>query len=70
MPVQQLKGFERIQLSPGERRTVSFELDAAKELALVNKQWQWVVEPGRFNVMVGPSSHPAGRLNGHFTVEP
>lgn len=54
-PVKALKGFERVSLAPGERRTVAFTLDAAA-LALWNLQMQRVVEPGGFDVMVGPDS--------------
>jgi len=54
-PVKALKGFERITLAPGERRTVQLVLRAAS-LALWNEQMQRVVEPGEFDVMVGPDS--------------
>jgi len=54
-PVKALKGFERVTLQPGERRTVQFTLDAAA-LALWNGRMQRVVEPGEFDVMAGPDS--------------
>ncbi len=54
-PVKALKGFERITLAPGERRTVRLVLRAAS-LALWNEQMRRVVEPGEFDVMVGPDS--------------
>lgn len=54
-PVKALKGFERVSLEPGETRTVQFTLDAAA-LALWNGHMQRVVEPGEFDVMVGPDS--------------
>lgn len=54
-PVKALKGFRRIVLEPGETRTVEFELTPA-ELALLDAEMQWRVEPGLFDVMVGGSS--------------
>lgn len=51
----QLRGFERIHLKAGETRKVSFSLDV-DELALPDKKMQWVVEPGKFELMVGASS--------------
>lgn len=52
---QNLRGFERIHLAPGETRTVSFTLTPA-DLALLNREMKRVVEPGKFRVMVGGGS--------------
>jgi beta-glucosidase len=54
-PVMELKGFRRITLAPGERRTVTFEL-GPEQLAYHGPEMKRVVEPGRFQVMVGGSS--------------
>jgi len=54
-PVKELKGFRRLHLKPGETRTVSFTV-GEMEMRLVDGRMQWTVEPGRFDVMVGPSS--------------
>jgi beta-glucosidase len=54
-PVMELKGFRRITLAPGERRTVTFEL-GPDELAYHGLDMKRVVEPGRFQVMIGGSS--------------
>jgi beta-glucosidase len=54
-PVKELKGFERITLKPGETKTVQFKLTPA-ELGFYNIDMDWVVEPGMFDVMVGPNS--------------
>ena len=51
-PLKQLKGFSRITLQPGERRTVEFTL-GPKELALLDRHLEPVVEPGTFEVAVG-----------------
>ena len=54
-PVMQLKGFERITLKPGEKRTVEFTV-TPEMLSILNIDMHRVVEPGVFELMVGPSS--------------
>jgi len=54
-PVKELRGFERVSLKPGETKTVRFEISSAK-LSFTNEQMKRVVEPGEFEIMVGPSS--------------
>jgi hypothetical protein len=54
-PVMALKGFRRIHLNPGEKRTVEFTI-TPDALSLLNVDMHKVVEPGAFDVMVGPSS--------------
>ena len=60
-PVQELKGFERISLKPGESRTVSFKINADL-LKFYNKDLNYDCEPGDFEVMVGPNSRDVQRL--------
>jgi len=54
-PVQELKGFQRIHLKPGETKRVELPLGPS-ELGLYDASMKWVVEPGRFEIMVGGSS--------------
>ncbi|MCK9618438.1 MAG: glycoside hydrolase family 3 C-terminal domain-containing protein [Lentimicrobiaceae bacterium] len=54
-PVKELKGFERISLSLGETKKVSFIITPDK-LEFYNEDMKKVIEPGMFNVMVGRSS--------------
>jgi beta-glucosidase len=61
-----LRGFERIHLKPGETKTVTFTLNR-NDLALWDRQLRFVVEPGKFKVMIGSGSEDI-RLNGEFTV--
>lgn len=65
-PVKELRGFARITLQPGERRTVSFTLDAG-DLAFYDRQMRRIVEPGAFTVWVGASSADEGQ-RGRFEV--
>jgi beta-glucosidase len=52
-PMRRLRDFQKISLAPGERRTVTFRLPIQR-LAFVGRDDKWVVEPGDFDVMVGP----------------
>ena len=54
-PVKELKGFESITLQPGESRDVTFVL-TPDLLKFYNADLQYVLEPGDFDVMVGPNS--------------
>jgi beta-glucosidase len=54
-PVLELRGFRRVGLAPGERRTVSFRL-SAEQFAYVGADYRRVVEPGVIRVFVGSSS--------------
>jgi beta-glucosidase len=64
-PVQELKGFERVSLRPGERRRVELVL-GSEHLGFYDRRMQWVVEPGEFSVRVSNSS--VGGLTGRFEV--
>ncbi|MBO7609810.1 MAG: beta-glucosidase BglX [Muribaculaceae bacterium] len=64
-PVQELKDFARIHLQPGESRTVTFSITPDK-LKFYNSDYDFVLEPGDFEVMVGTDSHHVQRLP--FTV--
>ena len=66
-PVRELKGFQRVTLQPGESRNVSFSL-AAHDLGSWSADGAWVVEPGRFGLVIAPDS-ASGSL-AEFTLEP
>lgn len=54
-PVKELRGFRRVTLQPGETRTVTFDL-GPEQLAYHGTDMKRVVEPGRFDIMVGGNS--------------
>lgn len=54
-PVKELKGFERIHLTAGESKTVTFTI-GADQLSFYNADLKKVVEPGDFDIMVGHDS--------------
>ena len=61
-----LRGFERISLLPGQKKTVCFEL-GPQELGLWDGNMNFTVEPGYFKVMIGASSADI-RLEGRFEI--
>jgi beta-glucosidase len=66
-PVIQLKGFQRIHLNTGETKEVSF-LITPEALSMFDKNMNRIVEPGKFNIMIGSSSRDV-RLKGLLTVQ-
>ncbi len=60
-PVMELKGFQRITLKPGEKKTVSFAV-TPDMLSMLNVDMHKVVEPGVFELMVGPSSADTSKV--------
>ncbi len=58
-PVLELKGFERVTLAPGERRTVRFEIEP-RRLAIWNHDMEEVNVPGPLTLSVGNSSAVLG----------
>jgi beta-glucosidase len=54
-PILELRGFRRVSLAPGERRTVAFRL-SAEQFAYVGADYRRVIEPGRITLSVGTSS--------------
>jgi beta-glucosidase-like glycosyl hydrolase len=57
-PVKELRGFERVTLAPGERKTVTFKVGPAA-LRFTDEHMNRVVEPGLFDLMVGTSAKTA-----------
>lgn len=54
-PVKELKGFEKINLKPGESKTVNFNI-TEEDLKFYNTALKFVAEPGDFKVYVGSNS--------------
>lgn len=66
-PVQQLVGFARVSLAPGQSAQLQFQLPV-NQLAFLDSRMRWVVEPGEIRVMLGSSSADI-RLRGAFQIE-
>jgi beta-glucosidase len=54
-PVKELKGFQKVELAPGQSREVTFTLTPA-DLAFYTAAGKWEAEPGVFKVFVGGNS--------------
>jgi beta-glucosidase len=63
-----LKGFARVHLAPGEMKTVRIELPW-EAFQIVDAEGRSVVEPGEFEVLVGPSSRDSDLLKATLHVE-
>jgi beta-glucosidase len=57
-PVKELKGFQKIELQPGESKTVVLDI-TPESLAFYDVKMKYVVESGDFEIMVGNSSRDA-----------
>ncbi|MCX7018143.1 MAG: glycoside hydrolase family 3 C-terminal domain-containing protein [bacterium] len=67
-PVKELKAFHKTWLKPDESETVTLELDKNALSFFDPDAKQWVVEPGKFDVLVGSSSRDI-RLSGSFEAK-
>ena len=62
-PVKELKGFDKVMLDSEESSTISFRLIDDSFSYYYDEQRKWVLEPGKFTVLVGSSSRDI-RLKG------
>jgi beta-glucosidase len=67
-PPKELKGFQKVELQPGESKTLTFTLDQ-RALSFYDPYLSaWVAEPGEFEVLVGSSSRDI-RVKAGFVLE-
>ncbi len=64
-PIKELKGFQKVNLKPGESKKVSFTL-STKELSVLNKDFEPVVESGGYHVWIATNSTKG--LQGKFEI--
>ena len=55
-PAKELKGFKKVQLNPGETKTVEFTIDSSALEFYNDAKKQWEAEPGAFEAIIGASS--------------
>jgi len=67
-PVKELKGFQKVNLKPGEEKRISMTIDPEDLKFFDVCTHNWKVEPGKFNVFVGSSSRDI-RLKGSFMLQ-
>jgi beta-glucosidase len=65
-PVQELKGFQKIELAAGESKKVSFEI-TPELLKFYNTDLKYDWESGEFNIMLGPNSRDVKTLKVNWT---
>ena len=63
-----LKGFARVHLEPGEKKTVQVSLPF-EAFQLVDAEGRSVVEPGEFQILVGPSSRERDLLKAKLQAQ-
>jgi beta-glucosidase len=66
-PVIELKGFKKVDLEAGETKEVQIKLNKKSLAFYSEKEKRWVVEPGKFKVLIGSSSQDI-RLRGEFNI--
>ena len=54
-PVKELKGFVRVELMPGQEKTVTLHLKK-QDMGFYNNQAEYVLEDGKFRIYVGGNS--------------
>jgi beta-glucosidase len=64
----ELKAYRQVEVAPGESVTVDLALPAAA-CSIVDADARRVVEPGEFELRVGPSSVRAVQLAARFTID-
>jgi beta-glucosidase len=55
-PEKELKAFSKVELQPGETKTLSFELDFRAFAYYHPKYQQWITEDGEFDILIGASA--------------
>lgn len=55
-PDKELRGFEKVELQPGEEKTVAFSLNKRAFAYYDTERADWTVEPGTYTILVGKSS--------------
>ncbi len=55
-PTKELKGFEKVELNPGEQKEVSITIDKTALSYFDEKKHDWVAEPGEFEALIGNGS--------------
>jgi len=67
--LNELRGFQRVHLQPGEAREIEFEIVPSRDLRVWDEgAGAYVVDAGKYEVQIGASSTDI-RLRGPFSVE-
>ena len=66
-PVRRLRGFQRVNLRPGQTKTVSWTLDAS-DVGFYDNRGRFRVEPGRIEVFAGDTSSETDNRDEFFVT--
>lgn len=55
-PLKELKGFNKVELEPGEEKTVSFSITKGSLSFFDDTKHEWVCEPGKFEAIIAASA--------------
>ena len=74
-PSHELKGFEKVELEPGETKTVTFELDKRSFAWFSTELNDWYAADGKYDIEIGKSSRDIVlseeiELTGSFQIPP
>ncbi|MBQ9067290.1 MAG: glycoside hydrolase family 3 C-terminal domain-containing protein [Clostridia bacterium] len=67
-PLRELKAYTKVELAPGESRTVTLELDRSAFEYFSAEKDRWQVEPGDYDILIGSSSEDL-RLRGSVSID-
>lgn len=68
-PEKELKAFKKVELKPGEKKTITFNLNREAFWYYNTALNAWATEPGEFEILVGASSRDI-RVQSRLTLEP
>lgn len=61
-PIKELKGFQKIELKPGEAKTVTFKI-SVEDLKFYNSELKYIAEPGDFKLFIGANSRDVKEID-------
>jgi len=67
-PEKELKAFDKVELKPGQKKTITFTLDREAFWYFDTASNDWATEPGEFEILIGASSRDI-RLSGKVILE-
>ena len=67
-PERELRGFRKVELAPGQRQTIAFELTERDFAYYSTRHDQWIAESGDFELLVGASSRDI-RLQANLSLQ-
>jgi hypothetical protein len=67
-PAKQLVAFTRVYLAPGESTSVAMDLEVSRYLAILDKGYQWAVEPGEHTFALMENGGAGASTSGSVTL--